>query len=177
MSGPTNESSHPKALRPIGLVLTIGAAVGLGFAIREYRSYPDAPERLTLAEALSRADSEKGNLWVAIPAPALACDLAFRQRHYTYVPLAQDPLVIANYSGRFDCDAIDREQVVGLIRRAPPRWVEHVVGKVPGPVYELTTWGGPSNVQWAISLALAGVFIGVMLFAVGQVLARSSERV
>jgi hypothetical protein len=160
----------------MGIVIAIGSTVGLVFTVRAFRSYPNEPEPLTMAEALSRAETEGVNKWISVSAPALRCDLAFRDEHSVYVPLAQQPLVLAQYQGHLDCSAIDRAHIVGTIRRPPARWVERFVGPGSGPVYELTTWGGRENAKWGLYLALIGLVLGTVLGVAGPTLARKSAQ-
>ena len=165
---------NPRVIRPIGAALAISGAIGLAVTIHAYRAYPSAPEPMTLKAAVQRADAG-GNTWVTVPAPTWRCDLAVRQQEYTYVPMADVPLVIANLFNGVDCRAIDRAAVVGTIRRAPARWVRRVVGETTRPVYELTTWGGPENLKWGVYLALAAILAGIILAVIGATAVRRHD--
>ncbi len=167
---------NPHVIRRSGAVVAVGAAVGLVFAVRAYRAYPSAPEPMSLAAALARADAGTGNRWVRVPATAVGCDRAARDDRYVYVPIADDPLVLAQFAGRVDCAAIDPAGIVGVIRRPPARWVRRVVGETAAPVYALATWDGPGDTIWAVYLALAGIVLGAVFVVIGPIAVRRAAR-
>lgn len=169
---------NPRALRWLGYVLGVVGAVGLPFAVHAWRSYPSAPEPMSLAEAVARADSDGLNRWVRVHvAPAsVRCTLAVRDGDHQLVPIDGAPLVLVALHARADCAAIDAGNLVGVIRRPPPRWVARVVGDTAEPVYELTTWAGPGDVIYAVYLAAAAIVMGIALIVLGPIMVRRNEK-
>ncbi len=155
---------NPIFLFVSGLIATVGGLAGEFFCYRDLKRYPKAPEPMTLAAAIERADRGE-EPWVKVSAPYVACSRSFTDDGYVHVPISRDPLVLVQFERPkyFDCTRVDRTGIVGVIDRAPSRYAQHLFGDSSRVFYRLCTWSGPDNDRIGIKVCLAFMGAGVLL--------------